>query len=152
MAPRKAAGEAKPRKPRATKAEKPPKAAAAPSGDVTRQISANKLKGLLKAAKATTADVRELSGSLGNKIAAAVEHDHLHRKAFSILRTLDRMEPEKLADLWDTLLFYVEISGLEDRIKSAPRMDFGSDEPQDPEEDEQADNVRPFRQVEEEVA
>lgn len=86
------------------------------------QIGQKKLRQLLKDAGAAYKDGREIAGGIGQKIANAIEHDHLHKKAFATIRALDRMTPEKLADYMDTLLYYYEISGLEERAKSAPRL------------------------------
>lgn len=84
-----------------------------------------KLKSLLTSARSTTKDVASLTGSLREKIAYAVENNHLHTKAFGVVRTLDRMEPEKLADFLDHFEHYMEVSGLNERAKSAQRLQFG---------------------------
>lgn len=95
--------------------------------EVIPQTSPKKLKALLKTAEHTKTNMQELAGELGQQIKDAVEKDHLHRKAFSVLRTMDRMTPEKLADFWDTLQYYVDVSGIGERAKSAPRMAFDAE-------------------------
>lgn len=99
---------------------------------------ANKLKSLLKKAKDTSRDTRELSGSLGQAVANAVEHDHLHRKAFNIVKTLNAMEPEKLAETMYHLEHYLEVSGINERVAKVGRLDLG-DQREDTDEAEGAD-------------
>jgi hypothetical protein len=98
--------------------------AAAPS-EVRKSISAPKLKSLLASARKATQNLTEISGSLGEEIKTAVDKHHLHRKAFSVIRQADRMEPEKLADFLDCLDHYLDISGLRDRAAQVQRMQFG---------------------------
>lgn len=127
-----------------------PKAQAATSSEVSQQITERKLKTLLKACDATTKDVRAAAGELGNKIARAVEHDYLHRKAFSTIRMLDRLSPEKLADYFDSFDYYRDISGLQKKAESAPNFlgsahQAGEDEAEETEDEGgQTTNVRPF--------
>lgn len=118
--------------------------------EVIVSISEKKLKALLNFARSTKKDMQELGGQLGQRIANAVENDHLHRKAFSIVRTLDRMEPEKLAECLDCLDHYLDISGIRERASKVQRMAFGpggetaaEDEDED-EEARQPSTVRPF--------
>jgi hypothetical protein len=108
----------------------------ATSEDVVRQISANKLKRLMKERRTAKENSREINSTLGGKISTAVQHDRLHKKAFSVLGQMDDMSPEKLADFWDTLQFYVEISGIGARAASAPRLELvaGTDVEHDDEE------------------
>jgi hypothetical protein len=118
------------------------KAGAAKPSEVRASISQNGLKRLLKQARTTTADARSLAGQLGQAVASAVENDHLHRKAFNIVKGLDRMEPEKLADTLDCLDHYLDISGLRDRAAKVMRLGLGEGaEGDESEEEEDADNV-----------
>lgn len=107
------------------------------------QTGERKLKQLLKTANESHKNMQEISGTLGQQIADAVENNHLHKKAFATLRSMDRMTPQKLADFWDTLQYYVDISGLGDRAASAPKlpMDAGDDED---DVDDKTGKVRPF--------
>jgi hypothetical protein len=136
-------------------AEAPPETAK--SSEIAKQIGAAKLKRLLSIAANSHKDSQEIAGTLGQKIAHACEHDHLHRKAFATLKAMDRMTPEKLADYWDTLQYYVEISGLGERAASAPAFDLaarraqgeGGDDPEDPdnprdEPEAGPGNIKPF--------
>ena len=86
------------------------------------QIGQKKLRSLLKAATDADKDQREIAGGINGRIADAVENDHLHKKAFSEIRKRARMTPEKLADYVDTLELYMDMSGLTERAKSAPRL------------------------------
>jgi hypothetical protein len=117
------------------------KEAAKPS-DVSQQIGQKKLRTLLRAANDAHKDQREIAGGLGQKIADAVENEHLHKKAFSTLRMADRMTPEKLADWWDTLQYYIDVSGLAERAASAPRLRL---EPDAEEDDADKGKVTPIR-------
>jgi hypothetical protein len=100
---------------------------AAPAEVARPSTSQSKLKSLMAAARSAQKDVTEISGSLGAEIKVAVEKHHLHRKAFRVIVALDRMEPEKLADFLDCFEHYLDISGLNARAKSAPRMNFEQD-------------------------
>jgi hypothetical protein len=95
--------------------------------DVVEQISERKLKQLIKDARTAYKDTRAIAEDFGQKIAQAIEHDHLHRKAFAVIKTADRMEPEKLAEFFDALDYYRDASGLNERAASAPRMEMGND-------------------------
>jgi hypothetical protein len=107
------------------------------------QITPTKLQALLKAAKTAYQDGRAAAGIIGKKIATAAEHDHLHVKAFATLRAMDRMEPEKAAEYWDVLQYYVENSRVGEKIKSAPRLGLGDD--REAEEDGASSKVTPIR-------
>jgi Ran GTPase-activating protein (RanGAP) involved in mRNA processing and transport len=106
-----------------------------------KQIGSKKLIALLREVTSTTADMQELSGSLNERIGHAVEHDHLHKKAFSTLRVMDRMTPEKLADYWDTLQFYVDASGLGERAASAPAFNLSGRKDEEEETELEADEA-----------
>ena len=112
------------------------------ASEVEQQITPKKLKALLKSSNEAFKNTREISGELGQQIAAAVEKDHLHRKAFAILKGFDRMTPEKLADVWETLNYYMDVSGLAERAKSALKMNF--DAAEDEAEGETDTNVTGF--------
>lgn len=85
-------------------------------------ISQKKLLTLIKGGRAAYKNMREIAGTFGEQVKEAIEHDHLHRKAFAMVRSLDRLEPEKLAETMEQFLFYYEISGLAERAKSAPKL------------------------------
>jgi len=91
-------------------------------------ISQNDLRNLLRTCKGLKDDLDETTGILREKIGYAVEKKNLNKKAFAELRKLDKMEPEKLADYWDTLQAYMEMGGLFERIESVTRLPLG--EPQ----------------------
>lgn len=100
-------------------------------------ISERKLKGLLATVRTKQAEIDSVNGSLREKIAYAADHDHLHTKAFSIIRQWDKMEAEKLKELWDTLSVYMDMSGLSARIAQVQPMVFsGSADAEDEAENE----------------
>lgn len=149
-------------KPKAAKAAKTspkrtPKAKTAPAEKTETQragqISQRKLKILMSDCRKAYKDSREIAGELGNKIRDAVENENLHKKAFAVIRSADRMEPEKLAEFFDCLDYYRDISGLNERASKVMRMDFDDDgrgadtddDDGDGESDDDTDsNVRPF--------
>lgn len=90
--------------------------------EVSAQIGKKKLEGLLRAHRNGAEDISTISGNLGKAVASAVENDHLHRKAFRAILAEDKMTPEKLAEYYDVLELYRDMSGLNERAKSAPRL------------------------------
>jgi len=86
------------------------------------QIGEKKLKQLITTARRTYKETRKASGELGEAISAAIEHDHLHRKAFAFIKAADRMEPEALAEYWHTLQLYMDMAGLTERVDSVPAL------------------------------
>lgn len=147
----KAAKAAKTAAPKPTRAPKT-KTAPAEKTETQRagQISQRKLKILMSDCRKAYKDSREIAGELGNKIRDAVENENLHKKAFAVIRSADRMEPEKLAEFFDCLDYYRDISGLNERASKVMRMDFDDDgRGNDDDGDDGADgdtesNVRPF--------
>jgi hypothetical protein len=97
-------------------------------GEVTKVTPVNKLKALLGAARSVYKDTRLISGAFGEKIAKAVEHEHLHLKAFRSVVAEDRMEPDKLADFYDAQEHYRDVLGLNERATSAQRLPMGETE------------------------
>ena len=88
------------------------------------QTPAKRLETLLKLARSTRRDQQSLAGTYGEKIAKAVEDEHLHPKAFSAAVKEDRMEPAELADYYDALDYYRDVLGLNERAESAPKLDM----------------------------
>lgn len=91
---------------------------------------------LLQVCRATSADIHEINGGVRGRIADAVENHGMHKKAFSTIRALDKMTPEKLADYLDHLFWYLEVSGLMKRAASAQRLPIGEGVGEGGEEDE----------------
>lgn len=90
-------------------------------------ISKKKLGDLLKDARAISADIKEQAGTLGQQVKEAVENNHLHRKAFTAVRGLDKMEPEKLAEFFYHFDRYLDMTGLRERAATAPNFWEGHD-------------------------
>ena len=87
------------------------------------QISEKKLKSLLRQADKAHSETRSISGDLGEAIRGAIENDHLHRKAFAMVKALHRIkESEKLADLYYHFMLYCDMSGVLDRVESVPSL------------------------------
>lgn len=119
---------------------RPPKGERVKPSELREVISEKKLRSLLASARSAQKDIDEIAGGIGSEIKQAVEKSHLHRKAFAVIKTLDRMEPEKLADFLDNFEHYLEISGLNERAKSVIGMDLTSGE-----ETEDEDGGKPAR-------
>lgn len=96
-------------------------------------ISQSKLVNLMKMKRGAKKDTGEINGRVGEAIASAAENHNLHRKAFSVIMTLDNMEPEKIADFLDHFNYYLDISGINKRAESVMRMNMG--EGADPDDD-----------------
>lgn len=91
-------------------------------------INQKKLRSLLSSARSAQADITEIAGGMGEAIAKAVENDHLDRKAFNMVRALDKLEPDRLADVLENFEHYLDISGLNERAASAPRLPIGEED------------------------
>lgn len=105
-----------------------------PDKSIGQQVGQRKLRELMASARSAHQDTREIAGTLGAEIKDAVENHHLHKKAFSVIRTADRMEPEKLVEFLDCLDLYLDLSGLRERAAKAPRLGLDDDQT----------NVKPF--------
>lgn len=100
----------------------------------------NKVKSLLRAAKKTKEQTQSIAGEYGQMVANAVENDHLHRKAFSFAKQLHQMTDEKLAECLTHLDYYLDVSGVNDRVAKVGRLDLG-DQPGEEVEEVLPDNV-----------
>jgi hypothetical protein len=93
------------------------------------QLPAEKtLNALLRQARKAYKDTREIAGEQGAAIANAVEHSHLHKKAFSTIKGCDRMTAEKLAEWKAHFDDYFVKCGLQERADSVERLPMGEDE------------------------
>lgn len=77
-----------------------------------RQISAAKLKQLVKASDACNSRMAEERQALGAKFEAAATADNFSVKAFRIVKPLLKLEPGPQAHLWRTVLLYAEHLGI----------------------------------------
>ena len=102
---------------------------------------ANIVKKLLKAAKKTKEQTRSISGEFGQMVANAVEHDYLHRKAFSICKQLDQMPDEKLAECMTHLEYYLDVGGINARVEKVGRLDLGDQPGEEAETEPDESNV-----------
>lgn len=92
-------------------------------GEDRATIGRTKLQELLKECRAAQNDIDTARGEMGNSIAQATEEYHLNKKAFALIRKLDKMEPEKLRSFMDDFEAYFVMAGLLKRRESAPRFD-----------------------------
>ena len=102
----------------------------------TKLISEAMLKKLLKRDAAIKDDIDGKVGELRETIANAVEKHHLHKGAFALLKKFDRMEPEKAAELWDTMLAYMDMAGVMAKIESVAKLPLEGDSDDEAEEGE----------------
>lgn len=132
----------KPRAKKVVAAEGAPVRKIAASG----MTPAKKLNDLLKDSRAAYKEQRGISGTIGAAIKEAVEHDHLHKKAFASVKAADRMEPEELADYFAHRDHYEDVSGLRRRAGSVMRMPLGEEKAggQTEEPGRRAANVKAF--------
>jgi len=108
----------------------PPKddAAKVRPSNVEQLINAKQLKSLLASDDTHKEEIDIVVGSLREKIAYAVKHHHLDKKAYALTKQFNRMSAEKLADLWPRLLAYMDMAGLMERIESVDRLPLGDEE------------------------
>lgn len=100
---------------------------AEPVEETVRLISKNKLKSLLSSSQKAKEDCSEINGALGEEIKSAIEKNHLHRPAFNVIKRCYSWSPEKLREFWDHLNAYWEMSDLEKKADSAPRLPMNDD-------------------------
>ena len=100
----------------------------------TTIISERELNKLLNADNRFKGEIDGVVGQLREEIKFAVENKHLHKGAYADLKRYDRMEPEKLAERFLTLLAYMRMRGLFTRINSVERLDLGDEPPADDDE------------------
>jgi len=112
--------------------------------EVKKVISGQKLKNLMAAKRSAKKDTAEIAGQVGQMIRDAVENNHLHRKAFATIVTLDAMEPEKVRDFLDHFDYYLDVSGIKKKAEAAPRLPMGDGPGEDDEEESEGDNVHKF--------
>lgn len=87
-----------------------------------------KLTSLLALGRRTYKQVQSLSGEFGQAVANAAEHHHVHRKAFAVIRQLDRMENEKLAEFKAHFDDYYVKAGLQEREDSVELLPMEDDD------------------------
>lgn len=102
-------------------------AASTTVSSVTSLTPKKVLETLLKMSKRIKDQTQLLSGEAGQAIANAVENQHLHKKAFSHIKALDRMEPERLADYMEHFDHYFVAAGLEDRVRKVMKLPLDGD-------------------------
>lgn len=104
---------------------RPPAASQAPTApveDVNLYPRDADLNSLIKAKRSAKQQTSEIGGTIGEKIAKAVEEKHLDRKAFNMVCTLDALEDERLAITLPHLLHYIRVRGLMERADAQPIM------------------------------
>lgn len=124
MAPRKAKAGAKPGK--ETESVKP--------SEVLTMVPKGPLMSVLNLDKRTKKQQAELGGELGSKVGDMCERYGTNRKALGVVRMLNRMEIEKVADFLDHLDYLLDVSGLEEaanKVQRLPLNEKGEEEADD---------------------
>jgi hypothetical protein len=83
---------------------------------------------LVRRLESMAADARELTGSMGEAVAKAVENQHFDRTALGMVRKLYKMSksnPHKLAVTLPHLLAYIDDLGLDQIADANAGMDMG---------------------------
>lgn len=100
-------------------------------------ISPQALKQLLKDDDRYKADIDGMVGELRETIGNAVEKKKLDKKAYALLKRFHREKSnEKLANLWHTLLAYMDMAGVMKRIESVSELPLDGDKAEGEEEEE----------------
>jgi hypothetical protein len=99
-----------------------------PQEKILATISKRKLDNLLRVCRTGGKDIASINGTIREEIGNAKRNDHLHTGAFAMIRKLDKLEPQELANFMDYFDHYYDVSGLHARAESAPRMQFGPGE------------------------
>lgn len=87
------------------------------------------LMALLKADDKYKQDIDGLTGELREAIGNAKDKKQLNTKAYALLKRFHREKSnEKLANLWDTLLAYMDMAGVMKRIESVPQLPIGAED------------------------
>lgn len=115
----------------AAKAQAEAAEAQAPKAQQTIGLITQKtLVALLKADDGYKDQIDGLTGELRESIGNAKEKKQLDTKAYALLKRFHREKSnEKLANLWDTLLAYMDMAGVMKRIESVPQLPINGAEP-----------------------
>jgi hypothetical protein len=131
----------KPKTPK-TKAKAKPEAAPAAQATASAGSASGSFKKppkdavvkLVRRLESMAADARELTGSMGEAVAKAVENQHFDRTALGMVRKLYKMSksnPHKLALTLPHLLAYIDDLGLHHIADANAGMDMGEGEDDD---------------------
>lgn len=117
-------GGAKPRAKAKGKASEPAAAAtqAVKPSELRRMIPPKEFETLARRCKSLKNQVAETSGTMGELIKDAAEKKFLHRKAFSMFRSIAGMEDNKLAEFLAHFDYYRDIGGLDKRAENQAQM------------------------------
>lgn len=126
--------------------EPPAEDKAVKSSEVTAVISTGKLKKLISSHRSAIRDASQIAQALGAEIKDAVKNNHLHSRAFKMICSLDKMEPEELRLFMDNFEYYYDVGGLKKRADSVMRMELegGEEDEEDEEGDGKKNNVSKF--------
>lgn len=95
---------------------------AATADELEKKIPAKVLKDYLKAARTCTGEIDTIRDKLGKATGKLSEKYTVNSKMLGWIKQLDKMPAEKLADNLADLEYMLDVSGLNDRAKSAQRL------------------------------
>lgn len=124
------------------KTGKPPAGTPKAEAIVARVTPAATLKSLLSTCRGYKANSDSIISKMREEIGFAVEKKHLEKGAFALLRKFDKMEAEKGAELWHTLVRYMELSGVMAKIDAVGRLPLGDDDGEEVETETPAPAVK----------
>ncbi|MDO8534112.1 MAG: hypothetical protein Q7S17_05145 [Xanthobacteraceae bacterium] len=99
-----------------------------PKGEAPEQktivlLSSKTMTALLKQDDNYKDKIDGIVGELRETIGNAVEKKHLDKAAYALLKKFHRIKSnEELANLWDTLQAYMDMTGVMKRIESVPSL------------------------------
>jgi len=108
---------------------------------ITKLVPKKTVNDLLDACREGQASIVEITTELGTHTREA-QKKGLHKKAFSTIKTCDKMTPEKLAEWKEHFDDMWVKSGLEARSKSAPRFEGMGKNGESEHEEESADDAK----------
>ena len=110
--------------------------------EVTAVISTGKLKKLISSHRSSVRDAAQIAQALGAEIKDAVKNNHLHARAFKLICSLDKMEPEELSLFMDNFEYYYDVSGLKKRADSVMKMNLEGQGDEDDGDEEEGDGKK----------
>jgi hypothetical protein len=86
------------------------------------EIGPKALQDLIRACRTYSSDMATTQGEMAQKIGEAVEKKGLNKKVFSLIRKLDAMEDDKIAEFMEVFEDYYVKAGLKKRAENAPNF------------------------------
>lgn len=101
---------------------------AARSSQVVPVTPEGTLVSLLNSAKRAKGKVADINEEVRTSVSNAVDNKHLHRKAFNSVKSAFPMTDEKLAEWHHHLMYYLDASGINERVEKVGRLPLDDDD------------------------